>query len=346
MVVITFIWASIANIDDVVKATALLRPLETISTVKILLSGEVLKKHYAHDSGVREGDLLLQLDIAADTLELENSKKLMKRIEDNIILYTTLIETIRTGKNRAASENEEAYLQSEAYLTEYRRWANQIEGLRIRLEREKSLPDSVVVKQELENREQELKQTQLQFQAWGNNAMVEAINNMKSYTQNKENLERHISDLERTIRNATIYAPISGRINETRNLNIGDYLLSGEEIITIIPDTTGLKAELYISPAYIAQVKIGDKVTMSFPGLPPSKYGKLEGEISLIPADYKIGNESKPIFIVEATIKEPWLVSGGERIYLRSGIEAIGRIIIDRDTVMGMAAKKLDFITE
>jgi multidrug efflux pump subunit AcrA (membrane-fusion protein) len=346
-VIISLIWASIFKIDDVVKATALLRPLETISTVKILASGEALRKNYAHDGSVKEGELLLQLDISADTLELNNSEKLMKRIEDNILLYTALIETIKTGKNKAASKNEEAYLQSEAYLTEYRQWTNRIEGLRIRLEREKSLPDSVVVKQDIEEREQELRQAELQFYAWENAAMIEAINNLKSYTQNRESLERHRADLERNIRNASVYAPISGRINEARPLNVGDYLISGEEIVAIIPDAAGLKAELYVSPAYVAQVKIGDAVTLRFPGLPPSKYGKLEGEISLIPADYSMGFESKPVFIVEAKFKEPWLVSGkGEKIYLRSGIEAIGRIIIGQDTIMGMAAKKLDFIDE
>jgi multidrug efflux pump subunit AcrA (membrane-fusion protein) len=333
--------------DDVVKAPALLRPLDTISTVRILSSGEVLTKNYAHDSNVREGDALLRLDMSADALELDNSKKLMKRMEGDISLYAALIETIRAGENSADPENEEARLQSEAHLAERRRWAGQIEGLRTRLEREKSLPDSVVVKQQLDDREQELRQTRLQFYAWENNVMIEAINNLKISTQNKENLERRVSDLERNIRNATIYAPISGRINETRPLNVGDYLLSGEEIAAIIPDTEALKAELYVSPAYVAQVNIGDAVTLRFPGLPPSRYGKLEGEVSLIPADYRIGVEAKPVFIVEARIKEPWLASRkGEKIYLRAGIEAIGRIIIGQDTVMGMTLKKLDFIDE
>ncbi|MDR0557191.1 MAG: HlyD family secretion protein [Treponema sp.] len=173
----------------------------------------------------------------------------------------------------------------------------------------------------------------------------QTIDNLRNLTQNKETLERHISDLERTIRNATIYAPISGKIKEVRQFNVRDYLLPGEEILTIIPTGTNLKTELYVSPAYIAQVRIGDKVTLRFPGLPPSRFGKLDAEISLIPADYASYSGSEPIFIVEASIKEPWLTSAqGERIYLRSGIGAQGRIIIKQDTVIGMILKKLDFI--
>jgi hypothetical protein len=42
-----------------------------------------------------------------------------------------------------------------------------------------------------------------------------------------------------------------------------------------------------------------------------------------------------------------WLTSpAGEKIYLRPGIGAMGRIIVDQDTVMRMILKKLDFINE
>jgi hypothetical protein len=174
------------------------------------------------------------------------------------------------------------------------------------------------------------------------------MDGLKSLTQNRESLERRISDLERTIRTATLYAPISGKINESRKFNIGDYLMPGEEIITIVPDNTAsLKAELYIDPAYIAQIQTGQKATLRFPGLPPSKFGKIEAEINLIPPDYAAGSESNPTFIVEATIREPWLMSSnGEKIYLRPGIGAMGRVIINQDTVMRMVLKKLDFINE
>jgi multidrug efflux pump subunit AcrA (membrane-fusion protein) len=345
IVLATLIWVSIAKMDDVIKADALLRPLETISSVKVLSGGEVLKKKYMQDSLVTEGELLLQLDVSADTLELENSKKLMKRIEDNIIICNAFLETIKSGKNRTNSQNEESHIRSQAYLIEYQRWINQIEGLESRLEREKSLLESAIIKQELENKEREIKQTKLQLSLWKNNQTIETIDNLKNLTQDKETLERHISDLERTIRNATIYAPISGRIKEVRKFNIRDYLLPGEEILTIIPPDANLKAELYVSPAYIAQVRIGDKVTLRFPGLPPSRFGKLDAEISLIPADYTINNGTEPVFIIEAHIKNPWLTSTkGEKIYLRSGISAQGRIILKQDTVIGMILKKLDFI--
>jgi multidrug efflux pump subunit AcrA (membrane-fusion protein) len=137
-------------------------------------------------------------------------------------------------------------------------------------------------------------------------------------------------------------------VNEYRQLNRGDTVLPGEEIISVVPGgESGLKAELYVDPAYIAQVKIGQKAALRFPGLPPSKFGKIEAEVNLIPPDFTQRSNSSAVFVVEAVIRNPWLTSpGGEKIYLRPGIGAVGRIIVSQDTVMRMILKKLDFINE
>jgi multidrug resistance efflux pump len=345
------IWACIMKMDDVVKATALLRPAQAISTIKAISGGEVLEKNYSHDGYVHDGNILLRLDVSADALELDNSKKLMERLENNVLIYDTLLETIRQGVNAAAvkkTNNEEASIRSETYLIEYRRQEGQIAEMQVKLDRERAMPGALAVTQRLEDTARELELAELQFASWKNTRMIETMDALKSLLQNRETLERRISDLDRNIRNATIRAPISGRINEYRQLNRGDAVLPGEEIITIVPDDeSSLKAELYVDPAYIAQVKTGQKATLRFPGLPPSKFGKIEAEVNLIPPDFIQGSGSSPVFVVEALIKTPWLTSsGGEKIYLRPGIGAVGRIIVSQDTVMRMILKKLDFINE
>jgi multidrug resistance efflux pump len=339
------------KMDDVVKTTALLRPAQSISIIKAISGGEVLEKNYVHNGPVYGGSVLLQLDASADILELDNSRKLMERLENNILINNALVETIRQGANAALlqkTDNDEARIRCETYLIEHRRQEGRIEELRIKLDRERSMPGSLAVKQRLEDTARELDLAELQFASWENTQMIETMDALKNLLQNRESLERRISDLERNIRNATIRAPITGRVNEYRRLNNGDTILPGEEIITIVPDDeSSLKAELYVDPAYIAQVKTGQKATLRFPGLPPSKFGKIEAEISLIPPDFTQQSESGPVFVVEALVKTPWLTSsGGEKIYLRPGIGAVGRIIVSQDTVMRMILKKLDFINE
>jgi len=345
---VALIWASIAQMDDIVKANVFLRPIKTISVIKPLTGGQVQIKNYNHNGYVTENELLLQLDTTADILELKNSKELMLRINNSILVHTKLLETIKQNKNTATRRNEEAYVHSERYILENQRQLLQIEEMRKKWEFEENLPEMLSVRQKADDIKGEFERAELQFALWKNTKIIETTDAVKSLMQNKENLERRMSDLDRTIQNATIYSPISGRVNEYRKLNIGDNIAPGEEILAIVPDEeTALKAELYIEPAYIARVKIGQKAVLRFPGLPPSRYGKIEAEINLIPADYNVVQDSAPIFIVEAEIPEPWLVSNdGKKIYLRAGIGAVGRIVIDRDTVLRMILKKLDFINE
>jgi len=348
VIVAAFIWANIAHMDDFVRTTVFLRPAETISTIRPLSGGQVQIRNYVHNAMVEKGDLLLQLDTSADTLELINSNELMSRINNSIAVHTTLLETIRLDTNVAQRENEEVFIHSEQFILENRRQLLQIDEMRIRLENERNLPGMLIVRERIYEMERDLERTEIQFALWRNSRIVEATDTIHNLMQHRENLQRRMSDLERNILNATIYAPISGRVNELRRLNVGDNIVPGEEILNIIPeDETGLIAELLIDPAHIARVRPGQRAVLRFPGLPPSRYGKIETEISLIPADFNVVQDSGPMFIVEGVIDQPWLVSRrGDRIYLRAGIGASGRIVVDRDTVFRMILKKLDFINE
>ena len=346
-VLTAMVWAFIAKMDDIVKTTALLRPAATISRIVALSGGEVLEKNYGNDAFVTENELLLRFDVSADILDLENSQKLMERLQGEIIITEFLLETVQKNYNAAPMQNSEAYTRSEAFLIEYRQYLGEINIVQTQLEREKTMPESMYASQRVEDLQKEAAQSRLAFSLWLNNKLIETTNNLKALSGDREALERRISDLERSIKNATITAPISGKINEIRALNIGDNALPGELILNIIPsDTSMLKAELYVDPSYIALVKTGHKASLRFPGLPPSKFGKLEAKINLIPADYIMGENGKPVFIVEAQIAEPYLTAkNGEKVFLRSGIGAEGRIIVAQDSVMYMILKKLDFIS-
>ena len=142
-----------------------------------------------------------------------------------------------------------------------------------------------------------------------------------------------------------LYAPISGRIFETAKLNTGDYLLAGEEVLRIVPQNgEKLKADIYVDSNYIARIKTGNPVKIKFPGLPPSRYGMVETEVSVIPPDATNLNGTA-VFVVEAEIESPYLTAkNGQTAKLIPGISAKGRIITERSTVMQMVMRKLDFI--
>ena len=341
-----FVWANIAKMDDVVQAPALLRPAQTISVVRPLVGGQVQIKNYVQNGFVQKGDLLLRLDTSADALELRNSKDLAERINGDIMIHAALLDTMRLGRNAAPPENGEARIHSEQFILENRYRLLQVEEMRVRLENQRLLPEMMVASAQTGEMERDLERAELELALWRNSRVVESTDAINRLTRERGNLERRVSDLEQNIRNATIYSPISGRVNELRRLNAGDNIVPGEEILSVIPDEgSGLRVELYVDPAHIARVRPGQTAVLRFPSLPPSRYGKTETVIDLIPADFSVVQAAAPVFVVEAALEEPWLISGrGDKVHLRAGIGAEARIIIDRDTVFRMFLRKFDFL--
>ena len=336
-------WASVARMDDVVRAQALLRPARTISIARSLSGGQAVEIRYAHGDYVEQGALLLRLDVAADELELENSLALMARISAGIAAREALLETIRLGANAAPEGDGEAFLRSRQFLLERLHREMIVEDLRVRLENERRQPELVAVRARLEEMERELSRAQVALALWLDAMAVETADALRAMTAQRESLERRVSDLERGIAGASIRAPISGRLSELRRLNPGDAVAPGEELLAIVPEA-GLRADLYIEPAHVARVRAGQKAVLRFPGLPPSRYGTLEAEIDLIPADFSLGPGGLPVFVAEAALERPWIDSPGGAAELRAGIGAQARIVVDRDTVLRMFLRRLDFL--
>lgn len=339
------VWAIFAPMDDVVKAPVLLRPNTTISSIKCVTSGQIFLKNFINNDEVTEGDLLFTLDTTVYQTELESyQKELLKNLND-ISINETFLETIENETLPQINKNSDAFVKASSYITELYRYQTTISEINTKLEREQNKPQSLIIPQNIIDLQNQLIQNELAFEAWKNNQKLTALESNKSLQSTKNSIESHITELKRAIKNSTIYAPISGKISEITKLNIGDYLLAGEEVLRIVPQNTEkLKAEIYIDPSYVAQIKNKDPVKIKFPGLPPSRYGMIETEISIVPPDVTYIN-GQPIFVAEAEIENPYLVAkNGQTAKLIPGITAEGRIITDQTTVMQMVMRKLDFI--
>lgn len=345
-IIITLIWAIFSPMDDVVKASVLLRPTQSVSSIKCVTSGELYEKNFDNDDFVQSGDLLFSLDTSAYKTELDAYKKEQHKNKEERFIYETLLQTISTEEAPELEKSSNAYIKSSAYITDLKRYKTSIEDIQIKLEREKNKPESLKIPQNIQDLQNQLSQDTLTFEGWKNNQRIQAIEQLKQLQTSQNTIESHLVELERVIKNSTIYAPISGRITEVKKVNIGDYILSGEEIIKIVPQNNeSLKAELYVDPSYVARIKVGNKVKIKFPGLPPSRYGQVETEVSLVPPDVTYLSTGTAVFVVEAIITDPTLhTKQGQTAKLLPGITADGRIVTERSTVMQMVLRKLDFI--
>lgn len=359
-IIIFFVWSNLAITEDTVKADVILRPDENISSIKCVMSGEISDKYFENNNNVKEGDLLFCLDTSSYLSQKKALQNALKKNHENDCINELFFMTIEKSKIPDFDEfltsvsynfenetilKQDALIKCRSYINESQSYENNIASQKDKIQRELTKPESLIVPQTIKDLRIELNQMELAFGNWKNSQKLETLEIRKRLEADRDSLESKISEINRIIKNSTIYAPITGRIVETSKLNIGDYLLSGEEVLKIIPENSSyLKADIYVDACFAARLKVGDSIKIKFPGLPPSRYGILETKISLVPPDGTFQNgEIK--YIAQAEIVKPYLMDkNGKAIKLIPGMFAEGRIIIDRCTVMQMILRKLDFI--
>ncbi len=336
------VWIFFAKMDDVVKSTATLRPIDNISEVRSLFSGEILEKNYSQNQKVVKGDLLLRLDCSSEEMELAIIENQKIHYENEILINEKLYYII---ENDVVDVDEESFIKASSFLSEYNLIQLKLQDLNEKYNYEISKPISLRVEQNIQDCKNEIEQIKLELRLWKTNKKIEIKELINSYEEKIQSINSRIASLERIIKNAHLYAPIDGYIDENLELNVGDYLVGGNEVLRIIPNRNdNLKAELIIDAASVALIKEGQEVILRFPGLQSTNSGKLKANITSIPADISVLSNI-PVFIVEAKLVEPYLYSSsGEKIKLQAGLTAEATIIVARDKIIKMLLKKLNFI--
>ena len=121
-IVVAIVWAVIAPMDEVVKASVLLRPSQAVSSVRCVTSGELATKNFNNDDIVIEGDLLFSLDTTALKMELESYRLAQDNNLKNLHIYNILVMTINNGKVEAEETDTDAFLKANSYLLEKLRY--------------------------------------------------------------------------------------------------------------------------------------------------------------------------------------------------------------------------------
>jgi membrane fusion protein, multidrug efflux system len=109
---------------------------------------------------------------------------------------------------------------------------------------------------------------------------------------NKESLEKRIATMETQLGMSKVYAPISGTIEIVRQKQ-GEMGMPGSPMMQIV-NLTSLKATGKVPDIYLASVKKGQSITITFPDLQKEITGRLSNVNALVdPVSRTFGVESK-----------------------------------------------------
>lgn len=131
-----------------------------------------------------------------------------------------------------------------------------------------------------------------------------------------------------SIRNSwqTIRAPVDGTIVGTQVFTIGDVIEPGATLMMIAPENEELIVEVMILNKDIGFVRLGDPASVKIEAYPFTRYGLIEGELTLISADAMIDERLGPVFLAEVHLSKPYVGEGELKRDIQSGMNATAEV--------------------
>lgn len=121
LLAVALAWCCIGEIDYFIKASGVVRPGESVSTISSLMTGRVETLNISEGDCVKNGDLLFKIDTADLEQSLSAYTKEKQRIETENINLKRLEESISNGENLFDKSNSDElayYLKYEKYISD------------------------------------------------------------------------------------------------------------------------------------------------------------------------------------------------------------------------------------
>ena len=117
-----------------------------------------------------------------------------------------------------------------------------------------------------------------QFLADNTNKFEDASNKA---AQDGGAFDKAAARLDRT----TLYSPVDGVVQKLAVTSIGQVVTTGQELMTIVPDSETLNVEAFIDNIDVGFVKAGQVVVIKLDAFPFTRYGTLKGKVISVATD-------------------------------------------------------------
>ncbi|OEF98970.1 hypothetical protein BHF71_10445 [Vulcanibacillus modesticaldus] len=189
------------------------------------------------------------------------------------------------------------------------------------------------------------KYTEILLEKFQTDKIVFINEQLKALDEKIRNIEKQIESIEIGINDRIITAPIGGYVNVSIDLNEGDLVTAGTEILKIIPESDSeYKVIISVLNKDISKIKVGDEINYHFLALPYKEYGEIKGKIKKISVDSIVNTQNGlSYYIVEATIDSKPLYSyKGQEAQIKVGMVSEAYIITDSKKILYYLLEKID----
>ena len=100
-----------------------------------------------------------------------------------------------------------------------------------------------------------------------------------------EDVEQRLAKAEAAVDLLTLRAPIAGRVQSSIITNVGQVVASGQEIMRVVPEHSGLEIEAYVLNRDIGFVSVGQEAVVKVESFPFVRYGAIHAHVARIAKD-------------------------------------------------------------
>lgn len=339
----TTAWLILGKKEEVVRASGMVRPIENVSFVKSFTAGKIQNIHFTSGQYVEKGAILLNIDDTVAQKERQNLEDLMIKIEQKIKDTEACIKSAEKDLMLVPFERKIAYKRMENYFSVKTNLEKALELNSRIFEEEKALPDFSLANQKIELLNLNVEKSKRDLEQYKNSFFHSLLSEKESLEFQKENLSNSIFKMEESLKLFTVYAPISGEVQEISSLNCGDNVFSGQEILKIVPSSSeNIRVVLRLPSSKAGLVREDMKVRLKFPAFPHHEFGSLDGQVETILPDVFLGAKSSEYAVFVKLDGNTLPDKKGMAHFLKVGLDAEASIITETGSILSFILKRLE----
>ena len=339
----TTAWLILGKKEEVVRASGMVRPIENVSFVKSFTAGKIQNIHFTSGQYVEKGAILLSIDDTVAQKERQNLEDLMLKIEEKIKDTEACIKSAEKDLMLVPFERKIAYKRMENYFSVKTNLEKALELNSRIFEEEKALPDFSLANQKIELLNLNVEKSKRGLEQYKNSFFHSLLSEKETLEFQKENLSNSIFKMEESLKLFTVYAPISGEVQEISSLNCGDNVFSGQEILKIVPSSSeNIRVVLRLPSSKAGLVREDMKVRLKFPAFPHHEFGSLDGQVETILPDVFLGAKSSEYAVFVKLDGNTLPDKKGMAHFLKVGLDAEASIITETGSILSFILKRLE----
>lgn len=165
--------------------------------------------------------------------------------------------------------------------------------------------------------------------------VTSALTDLSTIEAEIAELSARIPALENRVERTSVRSPVDGVINRLNYVTADAYVSTGDVLLEIVPTGSDLIVETRINPKDIAEIIVGQDVKISLTAYDPSRYGRIDGNITSISADALSDPQTgEQFYLADVSISGMLYEDDGSEVTLLPGMVASIDVLSGKRTIL------------